>query len=199
MAKDLRTEILSAFFAEGKRVDKLAADDPVRVKGVEIGEMFTSGVAFLANLFPNASIRKLMGLVWNIVGHRITPVALGPEVPSLSLAVMGSKLAAQAIILTPHNWIDMVKADPLLQMGALVYVGSQAVDFYNGKTVEDPKTTVLRSKAFEAEFLLTLNNVIPNLVFDTYQQSVVDEMPLGLSTPSVLPLLYTSKPFVAPS
>lgn len=198
----LQAQVLGAFFGESVRAEKLPAGDPLRVNGQKMSDAFTNGVAFLLTSFPNNHIQSLMKLVWDVVGHRIAPVALGPQVPSLSLA---ARLDGDAIIFMPHNWLEMIAKDPVEQMGALVFVGSQAVDFYNGRLLtsketaqEDHTNTIKRARAYEAEYLKTVKGGFPDWKFTPYQQKVLGEYPEGISTPTVASLLYLWKPFVAP-
>lgn len=186
----------------GTHIDKLPDDDPKKRVGQLIGETVTSGVDFLRSVFPNEAVQKLMKLVWDIIGHKITPIALGPQVPSISLAVFGSPALPQAAIFLPHNWLDDVKADPVLQMGALVFVGSQALDFYNQKVGRAPAQgpeSVRRARAYEAEYLLTVKKMGPQTKFNDYQKKVLDDFPEGILTPAIRDLLYQSREFVPPA
>jgi hypothetical protein len=93
----------------------------------------------------------------------------------------------------------MVKDNPVLQMGAVVFVGSQAVDYYNGKlTYEAHKNVLSRAYAYEAEYLLTILTMGCQTMTE-YQKGVLKRFGEGLRSKEVRPLLYTSKPFVAPS
>jgi hypothetical protein len=197
------TDILRAFSPDdGTTIheNKLPEGDPLKNLISPMSDRFTSGVGFLKTVFPNQAIRELMTLVWDLVGNRITPVAMGPQVQSLSIACTRRLGMTQAIIFMPHHWLAMIKADPIYQLGALVYVGSQAVDFYNGKLYESPQESENRARAHEAEFLLTHIVIATSTPpMNDYQKGVLEEYPLGINTPAIRHLLYTSKPFVAPA
>jgi hypothetical protein len=90
--------ILSFSEGSGKRVENLPEGDPLRIKGQEMSDYFTSGVGMLKTVFPNPEIRGLMAMVWDIVGSRIVATAMGPEVPSLTLAAMGPKRSSSCPI-----------------------------------------------------------------------------------------------------
>jgi hypothetical protein len=102
----------------------------------------------------------------------------------------------------PHEWLDQISQDPLLQMGAIVFVGSQIVDFHNeriGVSPEQAAISIKRARAYEAEYLLTLRKVSSTVTLNDYQHRVLQEYPSGLMTPSVAldRLLYTPKPVAA--
>lgn len=209
MRKDILAEITAAFVHGGTRVENLPEGDPLQMAGLKIGEAFTMGVALLRE-WHNPAIRDLAVMIWDIVGHRIVATALGPEVPSLTLAAFGnksayqlaaagSKLAPQAIIFTPHKWLDMIAENAAYQLGALVFVGSQAVDFHNGRVLIDPEALKTRARAYEAEYLISLRESAPDYKMNDYQREVLEDYPYGLGTASVRPLLYKFKAFVPPA
>ena len=199
MDKKTAVEILAAFASEGVRAEKLPTDDPVRVKGERGAAYFTEGVALLKTDYPNPAIRELMTMVWSIVGHRIVPVALGPEVPSLTLAAAGNRLTPQAIIFMPHHWVDMIHENPLYQLGALVFVGSQAVDYYNRRFMNEPEAVEARAKAYEAELLVTLQKAGADLKLNEWQQRELRNYPDGIRSESIKPLLYKHRAFIPPA
>ncbi len=192
---NLHAEVVSAFIQKGANVEDLPDGDPKKVLGRNVGDTFTQGVGFLKTSFPNDAIRQLMALFWDLVGNKITPVALGPNVATLSLAVFAeADNIPRAIILPPHHWLDLVKQDPCLQMGALVFVASQARDFYNQRCIGQYEATIKRARGYEAEFLHTIARHSP-IVFSEYQRKTMEEYPNGLLTMSLKDLLYKSKPF----
>jgi hypothetical protein len=195
---DVVSQIAAAFLHGAKRIDTLPKDDPVRVAGEEAGAWFTDGVALLKG-FPNPAIRALAAMIWDIVGSKIVPTAMGPDVPTLSFVVLRNSDVHEAMILVPHGWVAMVQKEPLYQLGALVFVGSQTVDHYNGRVVFEPKAAEKRARAHEAEFLLTVKKLSPMTALNDWQHGVLRDFPEGLATERVRPLLYTPKPVVAPS
>lgn len=201
MDDNLKAQVLAAFTHGGQREEDLSEDDPRRQAGRRIGVAFTEAVAFLRTSFPNPAIRALMAMVWEIVGSKIVPFALGPAVETLSMASANRAGLPSTIILAPHNWMEQIQQDAVLQMGAVVFVGAQAVDSYNGKlqsraSFED---CIKRARAYEAEFLLTLSAHGLTTSFNDYQKKVLEDFPKGLRTDTIVPLLYTPKPFVPPA
>jgi hypothetical protein len=201
MDSKLKGDLLGAFSQQVARDKDLPDTDPRKAKFAQIGEAFTSAVAFLRSPeFPSPAMNALMTLVWDIVGHKVVPVGVGPNVQTLSFAMAERVHIPSAMILVPHEWLDQIKADPVLQMGAVAFVGSQTVDFYNGKTTHaDFGDMVKRARAYEAEYLSTIKSAAPDQRFNDYQEAVLNEFPQGLSSFGIRSLLYTPRPFVAPA
>lgn len=191
-------EMMAAFTKGGERVEKLAKGDPRRVNAEKLGNRFTEGVAML-KLWPNPNVRTLMSMVWDIVGHRVVPIALGPEVESLTFGAMGNPAMPDAIIFVPPKWEKLIQEDPVCQLGALVFVGSQAVDYYNGRVGYEPEAMKRRARANEAEFLMTIKTDTPAHKMNDWQASVLEEFPEGLSSPRIAKHLYSFKQFMAPA
>jgi hypothetical protein len=191
--KQLIAEILASFALPGTQDKDLPEGDPTKIKAKAICAAFTSGVDFLRSAFPNENIRKLMRLVWQICGSKIVPVAMGPNVPTLSFGKYGPK----AIIFTPENWVDQIQKDPVYQMGAMVFVGSQAADHYNERlsTMEQGKESSRRARAYEAEYLHTIRKLVRGHTFNDYQKAILADMPEGLA--SAKDIFYEHKPFIA--
>lgn len=166
--------------AEGGNVDDLP---PSRFKdeAIELGEMITSAVDFLRSTFPNKDIQRLMGLAWDAIGQGITPASLGP-VETASFVVVSGPTGPKATIMFPEGWVDLLHSDRLMQMGAIVFTGSQAVDFRNSRLIGEQKDVRKRALAFEAEYLLTSLEVSPTARLNDYQRKVLADFPLGLGS-----------------
>lgn len=142
--------------------------------------------------------KDLMSLVWDLFGKNIVPVAVYDGIPSLSFVIVGvkNKATRRGIVLVPTNWVEITHEDPIGQAGALVFVGSQARDYYNGKLYgsEDSKETKDRALAYEAEYLLT---ALKESKFELkqYQKDILKQFPQGVNTPEAQRLLYTSRKF----
>jgi len=167
-----------------------------------IGGTFTASVHFLRYHQPNARVSKLADMIWDIVGNRIVVVSATNTVDEISFLVLQKSAARDvlATILVPERWLDAVVDRPAEQMGGVVFVGSQAVDFYNGKidgTNQARGEVVARSLAYEADFILTAQKELPALVLTQGQKTALKRYPEGLATASVAPQLYTHKPVPA--
>lgn len=189
MNSSLILEIATALNCKNpKYLKDLDSKDPFVVNGRLIEGLFTTGVSIL-NKLENEALRSLMSYVWDIFQHRHVTLAIGPEVPGMSFALAGNRKGAlQAMVFAPTNWPEMMEADPYMQLGAIIYIGSQAADYYNG-VFHDQESVNLsrkRSNSYEAEYLLLLKDHPLN----EYQRKVVSENPNGFD-----PLLgYIRKP-----
>ena len=188
-------EVVAAFADTQVNVADLPEDDPTAKIGKACENLFTGGVDVLRSLVPNDRIRDLGRVVWDLVGHKQVLVAIGPDVPSLSFTVMRLKELHQAIVLIPKQWPQMVADDPFMQLGAILFVGAQAVDFYNDRLIGD-KGARRRWHAYEAELLRTLKTSLPRWAPNEYQREILALCPDGLDSKDVE--LYPYKPYEPP-
>ena len=189
----LLDEIVGAFAGTQVNVADLPEDDPTAKIGKACENLFTGGVDVLRSIVPNDRIRDLGRVVWDLVGHKQVLVAIGPDVPSLSFTVMQIKELCQAIVLIPKQWPKMVEDDPFMQLGAILFVGAQAVDFYNDRLLGDDGAQ-RRWQAYEAELLHSLKVTLPSWKPNEYQREILARFPDGLDSKGVE--LYPYKPYV---
>lgn len=185
-------EVLAAFNCEKPRLlNNMDPSDPFAQKARMAQDMFTGGVHAL-RILNNPIISELMSYVWDLFHHRHVLMAMGPDVPTLSFALASKDGGGlQALVFAPHNWPDMVKEDPLMQLGAIIANGSQCTDYYNGRirSQEGVSTARIRANSYEAEYLLMLEGQPLN----EYQRSILTLYPKGWD-----PLLgYPRKPITA--
>jgi hypothetical protein len=188
-------EIVAAFSAEQINVDDLSQDDPTARLGKACGDLFTGGVETLRSIIPNDRIRALGRVVWDLVGNKRVLTAIGPDVPSLAFTCMRLRGVVQGIVLMPKTWPKMVEVDPLMQLGAICFVGVQIVDFYNDRLFGDQGARV-RWQAYEAELLRTLAETLPQWAPNEYQQQLLAKYPRGIDTPGVD--VYAYRPYQPP-
>lgn len=184
-------------FENAQHAKDLSDEDPLLEKANFLGDGFTQVVASLRTLVDNENINRLGTLLWGLVGHKIVPVAIGPKVTTVSFLAFKYKDLSQAQIILPLDWGEMFHKDPIYQAGAVVGVGSKAIDFYNNQFNDE--AIEKRARLWEAEFLLTVLKGDPSYSLDSYQRSVVSEFPEGLRSNKAVPLLYSWKPFTAPN
>lgn len=183
---------VAAFGDTQVNVADLPEDDPNAKLGKTCESLFTDGVAALRSIVPNDRIRALGRVIWDLVGGKQVLVAIGPDVPSLSFTVMQDNDLHQAIILIPKGWPKMVADDPFMQLGAILFVGAQVVDFYNDRLFDD-KGARRRWHAYEAELLRTLKTSLPRWKPNEYQCKILARFPDGLDAKDVD--LYPFKPY----
>lgn len=189
-------EVIAALSTEKKRfISDLAEDHPLAVSGKACGDIFTAFVDILRN-FDHPQIRGLMSYVWDIFHNRHALLALGPSVKTLSVTALVGGSGPKILIVPPQAWPEMVKDNATLQLGGVLYVGSQVADLYNGlgSTKTEQDDTVLRATSYESEYLLIVRS-FGYQDFTEYQKGVLARCPLGLNKS----LLYTRKPVVITS
>lgn len=190
----LETQILS--FLQAVHIQDLPETDSVRHEAQEAGRVFSAGVDFLSKLFPNPAVNRLMKATWDVVGQKIVPVCFGLKVRTLSFILESP--ATQPFIATPPTWTKMAHQDPITQLGAQVFVGSQAVDYANDR-LQDPcdrERVLLRARAYEAEYLMTVRGLTPAWEPNSYQEGLFKDFPEGLATPKARSVLYSIRPLV---
>ena len=192
----LGRDVLSALLKPGICAEELPAGDPIKDLADNLGSLFTEAVGFLKTALPNPELRKFGALVWDIVGNRVVPVGVGPNVPTVSFAGYKQGPVVHGIILLPPFWNKMIKEDPVMQLGAVVYSGSKAIDFYNN--VIDAGTLDPRAELYESEYLRTVKQIAPDYEFNAYQKKVIAKYPAGLDSEGAASLKYESKPFFVP-
>jgi hypothetical protein len=194
VTEQLFDEIVAAFCGNQVNVNDLPTSDPIMPIARQCESFFTGGVDVFRSVLPSERLRALGRVIWDLVGHKQVLVAIGPDVPSLSFTVMKYKGVLQGIVFFPKNWPDLIKADSFMQLGAILYVGAQIVDYYNDRLIGDP-TAPGRWEAYEAEYLRVLGQLIPNgWQPNEYQRDIMKKYPDGLDSPGVT--LYDYKGYV---
>lgn len=140
---------------------------------------------------PLPQVNGLMSLFWRLVGNRIAPAAM-TGVPTVSFWCEMQQRnfipRSIAVIMVPEKWHDMIVADAHTQMGALVFVASQAKDYWNhkflpgpGQTPEQCKKECLdRAWSHEAELLHYFQRTVPDFKPNDYQKHVMEKYPYGV-------------------
>jgi hypothetical protein len=194
----LATEIVEAFLLPATGVRELP-EGREKNDVLAMQETFTGAVDYLRSRFPNKKVQKRAARIWEVINQRKVNVALGPEVSSLYFAFTRSshpsfrlgQHSAQGMIFMPHRWLDMVAEDAVMQTGAVLFVGSQAVDFGDGLLVGQGRhlishtESVERARIFEAEYLLAVLEKTPGWKLNDYQTKLLSVWPLGLKSKGV--------------
>lgn len=193
--QSLEIQILS-FLQDVRNASGLSADHPQYEQAKEAEAIFIGGVEFLRSTFPNPCIQRLAGVLWEAVGQKITPVCWGLNVKSLSFILAGLRTAPQAMVAVPSNWVKMIGQDPITQLGDLVFVGSQVVDYVHDHFLTDQANVKPRALAYEAEYLKAVKNLSPSWQPVSYQLEVLEDFPEGLASPKAQKIVYPIKPLV---
>ena len=174
-------EVFTAFNCENpQHLRSTNQIDPFIQKALWAQSLFTGGVTALKS-WDNPVISDLMSYVWDVFHHHHVSMVMGPDVSVLSFALARGKEGLKAIIFAPHNWADMVKGDPLMQLGAIITNGSQAVDYYNGLITGRIDIAIARDRAesYEAEYLKMMKKSHP---LNEYQWSILAKYPDGFDS-----------------
>jgi hypothetical protein len=150
-------------------------------------QLFTSGVATLRMMKILPVISDLMANVWDIYHYRHVVLGMGPNVPTLCFAIVEKNKMLQALTFAPYVWPEMIEADSSHELGSIITVGSQAVDFYNNKILsfDDSKVSKERSLSYEAEFIHMLARNGHTL--NEYQKGVLSKYPNGFDSSFAYP------------
>lgn len=153
-------------------------------------ENFKSGIETLKKITYNEKLKTLASYSYELFERNYVKFALG-DVKALTMAVLGKENSIIGLVIAPYDWTISCNRNQALQLGAIVFCCSQAVDFYNGR-VENPDLMQIRAAAYEAEYLNAIKGM-PNLNLTEYQEKIVERFPNGLP-PDLLPPL---KPIVS--
>lgn len=199
---DLSKEQLASAIAQlslpGAELNDLPADDPRKQTAALNSGVFTILVDQLRKSFPDEEIRMLCSDLWNLCNNQIMPVVmLEPGIlTTITLLGMGKKVDGKVVMTSasiglPDNYYQMALENSTLQMGGIVYIASQARDFWNKKTA-DPMMVQKRAKAYEVTYILETQKLMPEYVCNEYQKSCIETTPNGIK--DIMELLYESQP-----
>lgn len=185
--------LFNKFFQNLGNAEDLPTDNPLKNMAEMVIKTFDEIVDYHRSAFPNPDINALMSLFWRLVGNKVTPTVLtNQELFGLHFYCEvhdGSKVAA---VIVPCHWLKLVIENSIMQCGGVIFIASQAQDYYNEQYGSESMT--MRARVYEAEFLKTILNIIPNHKLNDYQIKVLEAFPQGLDS---LPddLKYDGKPF----
>lgn len=120
----------------------------------------------------NAILRNLATEVKRVILDKSLELCLG-NVPSLTMTVFGTSKGILPLVIAPEKWSEMFTKDEQYQIGGIIFVGSQIIDFFRGKLTSDFSE---RAKSYEAEYLKNLDPA----TFNEYQTEVLKKYPNGL-------------------
>jgi hypothetical protein len=93
--------------------------------------------------------------------------------------------------MVPWDWDKMCLDDHYMQLGGLVFIGSECSDFGHKRMHNGSDTpSLIRARAYEAEYLLTLQKQLPNFKPNNYQRQILAQFPKGLDSHLVTPFRY---------
>ena len=161
-------------------VDELPPDDPLHWEGKDSGNLITSLVLTLIRAVPNYRVNRLGEMMFDLIGQKIIPAAV-MSVDRMAFMAERRNGKETGVILVPPDFPDRVKENFVYCLGGMAFVGSQAVDCYNGRLIPPP-LVAKRGWAYEATVLLEARKVgcldDPN----EYQEKILEEYPKGIDS-----------------
>lgn len=154
-------------------------------------------IIFFRERFPNEEVNKLFVLLSELATEEVVPIWVyrGREVETIIfrhvITFNSSGCVEAGIIEVPRDFAKQIWEDPIEQFCRVVNCASIARDFWAGKLSEDARygidTHTQRSQAFQAEALLTLKALAPEmgggqLRLTPYASFVLDRYPRGLAS-----------------
>lgn len=141
-------------------------------------DLFTLWVDLLRSKFSNKEIRDLAALFWDLVGCKITPIAM-TDVESMSFYCERTGGQDIGIILIPNNWLELANQNVHLQLGAMVHHASLAKDFWNFKLPTEDKQLAQqcfdRADYLESVFFRTIQNEVIDFKPNEYQAHILNK------------------------
>lgn len=125
---------------------------------------------------PCPKINELMALFWDLVGSRISPVAITDQVKTVHLWVeVTRERQSMAVVVCPTDWYARLREEPYMQMGALAFIASQSKDYWNNKINRQTGEEV-RQRALSAEshLLHFFQKNSPDFTPNDYQKQVME-------------------------
>lgn len=166
-------------------------------------EKVTRLIHYLATSFPDKEVNDLMLHAWALFNTRTCDVcSFAVATPTAALVKARDSGKFRMMMLIPEQWDDT----PVKELGAMVFCGSQVVDYYNdrlnGSTPLQIVETKARARMYEAQFLRTVFEQDASIVPDDYQREIMEEhpnlrsglvyprkrLPLGAALPKSLPM-----------
>lgn len=178
--KKLLAQVVQAFTGETQRLEDLNPEDDLAKRGQQYSNYWTESVAALSH-WPDAHISALGRYTWDVFHNKHVHLIMGPQVKTLHTAIVPPTLLAklgfptgpmhQCVVITPPNWMELIKENPILQLGGVLFCSSQAVDFYNERHFVNPNELSTRAQMYESRLLRDL----PSERLNEYQKGIVSK------------------------
>ncbi len=176
MATVTYQEAIKELFPTAVALGSLDRQSALFKSGKAAEQLFTYSVAAL-KLLPDAALSELGRHVWDVIHWRHVHTVIVGLVKAPHFLVSGQKDGSQqATILIPETWAKMAAREPVMAFGSVIFTGSQAVDYFNGRLrVESADRIGERAQAYEASMLLRY----PAAELNEYQREVLEKYPRG--------------------
>lgn len=148
-------DILKGIFPTAQWLEDLDPESALAKQTHTLEGLYTSLVG-ITSMHPSPCLARLGRHLWDVIHHRHSAVLMHSGVHRLSIGIVEHKTTKvqQCIVLVPPAWREMFEAEPLMQLGAVIFIGSQVVDHFNGRfACESAERIGCRSSSYEAELL----------------------------------------------
>lgn len=173
---DEKAKVIADAIIKAPHQRDLSVDDPMLATAQEAAATLDRLVDELKENGP-PRIKSMIRLFWRLVGNNQARAAVG-NVSTITFTVVRGRDQNIATVLVPLDWPARVKSDPLHSRLGLVFVASQLRDWFNGRILEPSVRT--RAQAWEAEYLLWVQQNDAAFMPSTYQQEILAHYPSGL-------------------
>lgn len=183
-------------FTKGE-IDPLSINAlPERMMVKAFGDMFTNGMDFLREFSSDNVVKDIAQRGYDVIHHGYATTVLNPLVQTIHTMIAGNSLRKapgdrkrKIQIYVPVHWPTLVYQNPTYQLSALISTASRIVDGYQGNILSLDRMT-MRSRAYEAQFILAIKAEFPGYPLDIYMQEILQDFPQGIRSESFGPLRY---------
>lgn len=179
------TVMLHPFYAECQAIPAQERFAPTQALHLLI-VVFDRSVDLLClpRVLAHPEINRLATLFWRLIGNKNIPLIWDQQgLPSFQIIGTVLDQEQRACLLMPYQWLNLVREDPVLQLGGIVNMASQSRDFYLHRF--DAHTSE-RAQAIEAECYHTLEIVHTreqiHWYWNEYQRRIMVQYPQGLAS-----------------
>lgn len=143
-------------------------------------------VARYLRSIPNLSISRLMTSFLEVLNSGMISIIERP----VKAAVFTVTSLPQAYVVLPSNLAELLQSDMTTQLGTLVFIGSQAIDYVQERFLTETNSSDTRAKSYEAEFLMCARGNAAFWEPNSYQLDLLQKFPEGVSSQEALKVLY---------
>jgi len=158
--------------------------------------LFFASLEFIETRFPNPALKRIATILSYMVEQGITRAHWSSNIKTLAFVVVRHRDVIQSGIMIPENWSNYLLQDPITQLGALIFTGSQAVDYVNDMFLTEQDRVRIRAEIYEAEFLSQIRNMSPDWEPGSYQAQILQDYPRGLASPGARDIIYQIRPLI---
>lgn len=204
---------MESFFGDTIQTSKNTRDEELQKLGEALGTAFVEAIDFLAEMLRHDKINNMAKWARTALTDNRIAIVLDKNATRMSFKTLvraveqeGAPPRIGVCISLPPNWQEQIKEDPNTQMGGVVYILSQAVDYLHGKNDLGPEfehvetDSDVRATLYEATFLriVSMTEASRKYPFTARSQALIAHYPKGIDGPEGERLLYPYRDQEAP-